>query len=113
MALAILALVAADTDGLRFTADTGTNRYYRLRVGTGVRQAGGIDWADGVYATTPIRANERSGELGDTSLEVALPGSALRPGEAYVQLVSFKTPGGKSPAFSRVVRGPRGPPLLP
>src|SRR4051812_24682833 len=102
MALAVLQLVAADPGGLRFTADTGTSRYYRLRVGTGVRRAGGIDWVDGVYATTPVRANDRSGEIGDTSLEVALPGSVLRPGEAFVQLVSFKTPDGKSPAFSRV-----------
>ena len=85
MALAILELLAFEKAYVRFNIDTGTNRYYQLKIGRNVQRKYGIDWVDNVFFSTPVGTND-----------------------AYVQLFSFKTAQGKSPAFSRVVKVPVG-----
>ncbi|MBI2188672.1 MAG: hypothetical protein HYU37_16355 [Acidobacteria bacterium] len=106
MALAILELVAFENENVRFRIDTGTNRYYRLKIGTRVRRANTIDWVDEVVFATPVATNEVGGELLNSSKEIALPVGRLADGHGYVQLFSFKTPDGRSPAFSRVLEVP-------
>ena len=109
MALAILDLIAVEKETVRFRIDVGTSTYYQLRIGRNRSKRGGVDWVDGVYATTPLRAREGSGLL-STSQEIEVPRRLLAQDEnhAHVQLLSFKTRDGKSPAFSRVVRVPLG-----
>jgi len=108
MALAILELLTFDGANVRFRIDTGTNKYYQLRVGKSVRHSNGIDWVDEIFLKTRIAANEAGGSLLNSSREIAIPATRLGAGHAYVQLFSFKTPEGKSPAFSNVINVPVG-----
>jgi hypothetical protein len=106
MALAILDLLGIDDGNARFRIDTGTNRYYQLKLGRGVGTRSGFDWIDGVVHTTPIQLNEAGGGLLDSSTELSVPlGRARRHerGPTYAQLFSFKTREGRSPAFSAVL----------
>src|SRR5688500_8739003 len=107
MALAILELLAVEGGGVRFNVDTGTNGYYQLRIGKGVRRRHGIDWVDEVTHRTPVAANQAGGDLLRSAPEVVVPYARFADA-GYVQLFSFKTPDGRSPAFSRVVRVGRG-----
>jgi hypothetical protein len=106
MALAILELVGIDDGNARFRIDTGTNRYYQLKLGRGAGTRSGFDWIDGVVHTTPLQLNEAGGGLLDSSTEISVPIGRDRRherGPAYAQLFSFKTREGRSPAFSAVV----------
>jgi hypothetical protein len=108
MALAILELPAIDQNTVRFTIDTGTNRYYQLKIGRNLQQKSGIDWLDEVYFVTPMRVNDAGGSLWNSSKQVSIPTRHFDQGKVYVQLSSFKTPQGRSPALSRVIRVPIG-----
>lgn len=108
MALAILELVDFEPAQVRFNIDTGTNRYYQLKIGRNVRRKSGIDWVDEVFFSTPVSLNEVGGSLFNSSKDISLPIKRFDKEKAYVQLFSFKTPGGKSPAFSRVLQVPGG-----
>lgn len=106
MALAILDLLGIDDGNARFRIDTGTNRYYQLKLGRGAGTRSGFDWIDGVVHTTPLQLNEAGGGLLDSATEISVPvGRARRHerGPAYAQLFSFKTREGRAPAFSAVV----------
>ena len=106
MALAWLNVLDVGRDALRFAIDTGTSRYYQLRVGRARSTREGVDWVDGVYLTTPIKPNDAGGSLLPASREVRVPASRLDRGDSYVQLVTYKTPDGRGPAFSDVVMVP-------
>jgi hypothetical protein len=104
MALALLDLVGLEHSGLRFRIDTGTNRYYQLKVGRDVRDRSGIEWIDGVVFQTPVTPNPAGGGLLDTATDVSVPPVELERGRGYAQLFTFKTNKGGAPAFSPVVR---------
>jgi hypothetical protein len=108
MALAILELLEFDNTNVRFQIDTGTNRYYQLKIGHSVERKHGIDWVEEIFFTTPIAVNEAGGSLLNSSKEISVPASRFGQGKVHVQLFSFKTAEGKAPAFSRVVRVPLG-----
>lgn len=108
MALAILELLELEKGVARFKIDTGTNAYYRLKIGRSVGRRSGIDWVDNIYLSTPVAKNKRSGDLFDSSADISVPVTHIEKESAYVQLFSFKSPDGKSPAFSRVLRVPTG-----
>jgi hypothetical protein len=108
MALAILELAALGDTSVRFTIDTGTNRFYKLTVGGKVQRRNGVDWVDEVAFSTPVSINDAADDLFHSSRDVAVPLAGFPKGVAYVQLLSFKTRQGKSPAFSRVLRVPVG-----
>lgn len=127
MALAWMKPLDIGRDALRIAVDTGTNRYFQLRVGRARSTRQGLDWVDEVYLTTPITRNDAGGSLLPATREVMVPAAQLEPGESYVQLVSYKAPDGHGPAFSDVVavegeprlggrlarRGPPGPGMPP
>ncbi len=108
MALAILELSGFGRGGVRFQIDTGTNRYYRLKVGRSIERRNGIDWVGELFFATKMGVNEAGGALLNSSTEVSIPTDRIQHGHAYVQLFTFKTPEGRSPAFSRVVKVPLG-----
>jgi hypothetical protein len=108
MALAILSLLASEQARARFNIDTGTNRYYQLKIGRKLRHKNGIDWVDDIFFTTPMAINPAGGALLSTSSDISLALPKVDKGKTYVQLFSFKTPDGKSPAFSDVVGLPVG-----
>lgn len=108
MALAILELLAFEKGNVRFNIDTGTNRYYQLKIGRNVQRKYGIDWVDDVFFSTPVRTNDAGGGLLSSSKDIVLPVTRFDKENAYVQLFSFKTAEGKSPAFSSVVKVPMG-----
>lgn len=120
MALAILDLLAFEGSRASFRVDTGTSRFYQLKVGRAVRRTHGADWVDDVVLSTPVATNDRSGDSLGSSINVSVPLGGFDGGRAYVQLYSYKSAGGKSPAFSRIVTIPAGltmpagaPPELP
>ena len=104
MALALLDLLDYEQPHVRARIDTGTNRYYQVKVGHGVQQRGGIDWVDEVVFASPIRQNEAGGDVFNSAREISFGIPADLGDPAYVQLFTFKTPAGTSPAFSQVVR---------
>lgn len=106
MALAILELLAFDGANVRFRIDTGTNKYYQLKAGKSVARNNGLDWVDEIFLKTRMATNDAGRGLFNSSKEIAVPAKRLGAGHAYVQLFSFKTPDGKSPAFSRVLKVP-------
>ena len=111
MALAWLNVLDVSRDALRFAIDTGTSRYYQLRVGRARSLREGVDWVDGVYLTTPIKPNDAAGSLLPATRQITVPASRLGQGESYVQLVTYKAPDGRGPAFSDVVKVPGAPEL--
>jgi hypothetical protein len=108
MALAILDLLAFERSNVRARIDTGTNRYYQIKVGKAVRRRSGVDWVDEVVFSSGVKLNERGGDLLNSSREVSIPVSGVDGEPAYLQLFSFKTPDGTAPAFSRVVKAGAG-----
>jgi hypothetical protein len=108
MALAILELMAVEAGEISFRIDTGTNKYYQLKIGKSVRRKSGIDWVDEVIFSTPVKMNEAGDNLWNSSKQISIPTRHFDRSNAYVQLFSFKTPQGKSPAFSRVIHVPIG-----
>ncbi len=109
MALAILQLLAFQQPAAKFNIDIGTNKFYQLRIGKGVERKGGIDWIDNVSFSTAVNArNGNDSGLLSLSNEIAIPIARFDNGNGYIQLLSVKTPAGKSPAFSEVVRLPVG-----
>jgi hypothetical protein len=104
MALAILELLDSDDARVKFRIDTGTNGYYQLKIGKSVTRRQGIDWIDGVAGGTDIRRNEAGGSLLSSAKEISIPARTFDDGNAYIQLFTYKTPDGKSPAFSQVSR---------
>ena len=108
MALAILDLSGFGRGGVRFQIDTGTNKYYRLKVGRSIERRNGIDWVGDLFYATKMAMNAAGGGLLHSSTEISIPTDRIEHGHAYVQLFTFKTPEGRSPAFSRVVKVPVG-----
>jgi hypothetical protein len=108
MALAIFELLAFEKGNARFNIDTGTNRYYQLKIGRNVQHKYGIDWVDDVFFSTPVRTNDAGGGLLSSSKDISIPITRFDKEDVYVQLFSFKSMQGKSPAFSRVVKVPMG-----
>jgi len=108
MALAILELGNFERSGVTFGIDTGTNKYYRLKVGRSVERRNGIEWVSDLVYSTRMNVNEAGGGLLNSATEISIPPDRLAGGHAYVQLFTFKTPDGRSPAFSRVVKVPVG-----
>src|SRR4051794_34116279 len=98
MALALLVLEGIDSRRARLRIDTGTNRYYQLKVGRARTQRAGLDWLDDILWQSPLTQNPRGGGVLRTDTEawvpLAPPGRA--PGEpTYVQLFTSKTRDGR------------------
>jgi len=108
MALALLELSSLQQNAVAFEVDTGTNEYFTLKVGRSLQQRGSVDWVDDVYYATRLAPNPNHGLLASTR-RVSIPATVFNEAQAYVQLFSYKTREGRSPAFSRVVRVPRRP----
>lgn len=103
MALAILELLSVDSGAARFRIDTGSSRYYQLKLGRGLTQRLQTDWVDDVYLSTALSSNPSAGNQIDSHSQTAIPLSAIDKGKAYVQLFTFKSLDGKSPSFSEVL----------
>ena len=103
MALAILESLGSDGKGEQFRIDTGTNRFYRLKVGRTKERRAGVEWVGEITFATPVGRNPRAGDPFRSSTDVVIPAQHFEGGHSYVQLFSFKTADGISPAFSPVV----------
>ena len=110
MALALLDLLGLDAQRARLRVDTGTNRYYQVKLGLAAGSRGGFDWIDEVVHETPIALNPAGGGLLNTATEVTVPIRGLvRPARGlpaprlFAQLFSFKTAQGRSLGFSGVL----------
>ena len=73
MALATLELVELSDAAARFRLDTGTNRYFTIRIGRTATERAGYRWVDDVILETPLRPSPRGGEMLATATEVTVP----------------------------------------
>ena len=110
MALALLDLLGLDASRARLRIDTGTNRYYQLKLGYATAKRDGFDWIDEVVHQTAIAVNPAGGGLLNTATELTVPIRGLtraRRGlpleRLFVQLFSFKSPDGRAIGFSQVL----------
>jgi hypothetical protein len=113
MALAILELVDLNDRVARFRVDTGTNRWFSIRIGREVGERGGYRWVEDLLAETQLRENPNGGGLLRTSHEVSVPLPPERPDRGRAagdrgrpwsaQLSTFRTSARVGPAFSDVV----------
>ena len=104
MALAILELLEVGREGARFSIDTGTSRFFQLRLGRSTQERGGINWVDGLAGSSPVMENPNGGNPFQTRTELSVPASRLGNGAAYAQVFSFKTRDRAAPAYSNVVQ---------
>jgi hypothetical protein len=104
MALAILKFLTIEKNRAKFRIDTGTNKFYYLKIGKTVSERGGITWVDSITEKTPIEENDKSNTLINTAKEISVRGDLFNREDCYVQLFSFKNKEGKSPAFSKVIK---------
>src|SRR6266481_426531 len=108
MALALLELVALERGSARFSIDTGTNLFCRLKFGRSVQRKSGIDWVDDLLFTTPMARSPSGGQLLSSEKDVSVPLKQFGGGNVYVQLFSFKNAEGRSPGFSTPILLPMG-----
>lgn len=108
MALAILEFIGENRGKVWFKIDTGSNPYYQVKIGKGISARDGNSWVDGVVHASQMAKNDGGGQLLGSSKTIGIPADQFDRNTAYVQLFSYKTPQGKSPAFSKVVKVPLG-----
>src|ERR1044072_377778 len=108
MALAILEFIGENRGKIWFKIDTGSNPYYQVKIGKGISSRDRNSWLDGVVHASQMGKNDAGGLLFNSSKTIGLPADQFDRNTAYVQLFSYKTPQGKSPAFSKVVKVPLG-----
>lgn len=108
MALAVLEFVGEERGKIWFKIDTGSNPFYQVKIGKGIQSQGANKWIDEVVSTTQMSRNESGGQLFNSSTTIGVPANLFDRKTAYVQLFSYKTAQGKSPAFSGVLKVPLG-----
>src|SRR5687768_2757940 len=106
MALSILEFKSIDNNLAKFRIDTGTSRYYFLKVGKAVGTRSGIQTVEDVSSKTSLATNEKSDALFNTGKEISVPARMFNKEDCFVQLFSFKSNDGRSPAFSKVIKVP-------
>lgn len=107
MALAILEFKSIDNNLAKFRIDTGTNRYYYLKVGKAVgERSGWMQMVEEVSSKTSLATNEKSDALFNTAKEISIPARLFNREDCFVQLFTFKNNEGRSPTFSKVVKVP-------
>src|SRR5689334_1559073 len=110
MALALLDIIGVEPSRARLRVDTGTNRFFQVKVGTASTTRSGFDWIDGVVQQTPVLPNPRGGGLLDTATEVTVPLPRLSrpshgqpPPHLLAQLFTYRTQTGRGVGFSPVL----------
>ena len=106
MALALIDFVSFEKGSALFRIDTGTNTFYKLKVGRSRAENSGIKWVDEIIHSTALKQAASRSNLLNTQREIALPSEYFYVNGLYVQLSSFKNEQGKSPTFSRVLTMP-------
>jgi hypothetical protein len=108
MALAVLEFVGESKGKIWFNIDTGSNPYYQVKIGKGVLDREGNHWIDGISHASKLARNDSGGQLFNSSKTIGIPANQFDRNTPYVQLFSYKSPDGKAPAFSRVLKVPLG-----
>ncbi len=109
MALALLDFQSADRNFVRLTIDTGTNLFYRYKVGQSIASREGIDWVDDITYTSPIIPRSgNSPDLLSSGATIQVPVRYFNRDACYIQLLTFRNAQGLAPAFSRVLQIPVG-----
>src|ERR1043166_1591696 len=115
MALALLDILGVEPSRARLRIDTGTNRYFQVKLGTASTSRSGFDWIDGVVHQTPVLPNSRGGGLLNTAAEITVPLPRLPqlqrgvpPPQLLAQLFTYRTQTGRGLGFSPVLALERG-----
>lgn len=106
MALSILTFLSIDKGHVKFRIDTGTNKFYFLKVGENFEERNGLKLITTITEKTQLKINERANGLLNSSDDISLPINLFSKKSCYVQLFSFKSKEGKSLALSRVIKVP-------
>lgn len=108
MALALLDFQSADRNFVHLSIDTGTNLFYRYKVGQSIASREGIDWVDDITYTSPIIPRGGFPDLLNSGATIQVPGKYFNKDSCYIQLLTFRNVQGLAPAFSRVLQIPVG-----
>src|SRR5439155_5755172 len=111
MALATLKYEGRDGGNCNFTADIGTNGFYKYAIAKTSTLKNGLALVDEVtFESQLLRPPEPN--VFDSSFALTIPAELFKNNSPYVQLSSYKDATGKSPAFSEVVEVFAVPDLL-
>jgi hypothetical protein len=71
MALALIDFISFEKGNALFRIDTGTNAFYKLKIGKTKTENGGIKWVDEIVHATSLKHTEGSHNLLGTHQEIA------------------------------------------
>ncbi len=106
MALALIEFIDFNQDTARFSIDIGTNHFYKIKIGKTKTESNGIRWADEIIYSTALKKLAQTATFLNTRKEISVPKNYFSNNGKFVQLFSFKSESGKSPAFSNVITIP-------
>src|SRR5689334_22526143 len=111
MALALIDFIEFDKNHALFSIDTGTNDYYKLKLGKSKTENSGVQWLDDIIHASALKKSNSSSNILNTRKEISLPNLLFNQNGILVQLFSFKSEKGKSPAFSKIISVPANYPI--
>lgn len=106
MALALIDFVDFRNNHALFNIDTGTNNFYKLKIGKSKTEISGVKWIDDIIHATGLKRLNSATNYLNSSKNISLPANYFNEKENLVQLFTFKSETGKSPAFSRIISVP-------
>ena len=101
MALAIITYEGNNAAGFLFTADTGTNSFYKYIIGKAKTTKNGLSLIEEITHESAVLRSDPV-NIFDTSFSILIPRNLLNNNLSYVQLISYKDMDLRSPAFSEV-----------
>lgn len=102
MALAFLRLDDTAGDNISFHADTGSNRFYRYKIGKEKSSLGGLEQIEQTSYASPMLGNPEMNVF-STAFRLEIPKRLFDRQNRLVQLYSFSNASGEGPAVSRVL----------
>ncbi|MCC6411169.1 MAG: hypothetical protein IT270_05900 [Saprospiraceae bacterium] len=102
MALAYLHLEDTLDELVSFHADTGSNRYYRYKIGKEKSTSGGLEQIEKSTFASQLLENAEQSNI-STAFQLAIPKQLFDQENRFIQLYSFRKPDGEGPAVSKVI----------
>ncbi len=104
MSLAVIKKINVEGGTINLTIDTGTNKFYYLKIGKAFEEVNGIKWISNVVFKTNLKQNNKTHPFFDSCFFEKVEISNYNSDLLYVQLFTFKDKEGKSPCYSKVLQ---------
>lgn len=102
MALAYIQVEEVGDRSISFHADTGSNRYYRYKVGKSRSSLGGLEQVDETVYASPMEERPE-GTAFSTAFRLEIPREVFGGENRLLQFYSFADREGKGPAISKII----------